>query len=59
MPSGLLLWVMSTITSPLDTTRSLVPSAMIAATPPSDAPDQHRRPAELVGDADRVVASRR
>ena len=38
MPSGFERWVMSTITSPLDTTRSLPPSAMIAPTPPSDAP---------------------
>ena len=38
MPSGFDRWVMSTITSALDTTRSVLPSAMIAATPPSDAP---------------------
>ena len=38
MPSGLLRCVMSTTMSPDDTTRSLPPSASIAATPPSDAP---------------------
>ena len=38
MPSGFDRWVMSTMTSPLDTSRSLPPSAIIADTPPSDAP---------------------
>ena len=38
IPSGLALGVMSTSTSPAETGRSLVPSASMAATPPSEAP---------------------
>jgi hypothetical protein len=38
MPSGLVWCVMSTITSADDTTRSELPSARIAETPPRDAP---------------------
>ena len=58
MPSGFDRCVMSTITSALDTTRSVPPSAMIAATPPSDAPTTTGGSPELVGHRDRVGRER-
>ncbi len=38
IPSSLVFGVMSTSTSPLETTRSLVPSASMADIPPREAP---------------------
>ena len=64
IPSGLLRGVISTMTRPFDTTRSDVPSANMAATPPRDAPTRtggraqpisHRHAVGGVG-RERVVA---